>query len=468
MGITASLFYSANGANKQTLHQRITPSEQQFEEQQERWNALAEHLTSDLHERSGYPMRTWLQGSYKFGTQVRPAHKGDEFDIDLGVYFQWQGLPEDGDYELEKLKNMVQQSLQAYPGDGVIEVVSPPKERCSRIRFDGDFHIDIPSYHLDPDRDARILATEQNGWEDSDPKAFYMWFENQFDDYIRTKARRQVRYVKCWAGLNFRDGDGRPSSTLLTVLVAEALDQLTGDELASDDDALLAVLEEIVDRLERDRKVVNPATEDDGEVLSERLSHEEFDEFVDKLRAFRDTAQDALACDSEVATACRWSDAFEHFILMPDEKDLEKSSDYRTQLPVPLVRPEVSVRAVAKQNPLRHWEDMNEIGPIPKDCDIYFEVTNPGGLPIGAEIEWMVRNEGHEAEFVNDLGHRAGEGLIGKERSAYNGTHYMDCVVKRYGQVVGLRRIPVTIRGPAIPPRNPPRRPAYVRLRGRR
>ena len=104
---------------------------------------------------------------------------------------------------------------------------------------------------------------------------------------------------------------------------------------------------------------------------------------------------------------------------------------YRAQLPAHVVRPEVSVRAVARQNRLHHWEGMNKIGPIPKDCDIHFEVTNPWVLPIGAEIEWMVRNEGDEAEFVNDLGHKPAGDLRAKELSAYNGRHYMDCVVKR-------------------------------------
>jgi hypothetical protein len=81
MGSAVSLFYSSNDTEKQTLHRRVTPSTDQFEEQQVRWNALADHLTSDLRERSGYAIRTWLQGSYKFGTQIRPVKLGDEFDI---------------------------------------------------------------------------------------------------------------------------------------------------------------------------------------------------------------------------------------------------------------------------------------------------------------------------------------------------------------------------------------------------
>src|SRR6266446_8411156 len=151
MGVATGLFFSANDSEKQTLHRRITPSDEQFEEQQVRWNSLAEHLRSDLRKRSDCAIRSWLQGSYKFGTQVRPPRIGDEFDIDLGIYFEWSGEPEEGEHDARDLRAMVQDSLSAYAheADGVREVIAPPKARCSRIRYDNRFHIDVPSYHLD-------------------------------------------------------------------------------------------------------------------------------------------------------------------------------------------------------------------------------------------------------------------------------------------------------------------------------
>ena len=57
-------------------------------------------------------------------------------------------------------------------------------------------------------------------------------------------------------------------------------------------------------------------------------------------------------------------------------------------------------------------------GPIPKDCDIDFEIINPFSLPPNSELFWMVRNQGPEAENINDLGHIAGVGLTAHERSA--------------------------------------------------
>jgi hypothetical protein len=137
-------------------------------------------------------------------------------------------------------------------------------------------------------------------------------------------------------------------------------------------------------------------------------------------------------------------------------------------LPVRYAMPEIQVTATARNNPAGRFTGKNAIGPIPKNCDIRFQITNPHALPNRADIIWMVRNEGREAENINDLGHSAGRGLTASERSAYKGTHYMDCMVKVAGNTVAMRRVPVEISGLDMPRRNPLRRPGWVRLRGRR
>ncbi len=466
MGSAASLFYSANDTDKQTLHRRITPSDEQFEEQQDRWNALADHLTTDLKERSGYTVSTWLQGSYKFGTQIRPVRLGEEFDIDLGVYFRWEGKPEDGRHGPRTLKGFVQDSLKAYaranPDD--VDEVTPPKERCCRIRFENSFHIDVPAYHLDPKRDARSLATASGTWESSDPKAIYLWFRDRFDDLTRAKVRRQVKYAKAWAGLKFALDDGRPASILLTVLVADAAKALGASNIGSDDDTLRDILKKIVARLDDDTKVPNPV--DKSENLA-RMTDAQMTTFIERLNTFLDVAERATAKDEEIAAADIWQESFEHLFPMPDVKEAVAKAAY--QLPVRFTMPEIKVTAVSRTNSAAgRFSGVNQIGSIPKDCDITFEITNAYALPANAQILWMVRNEGREAENINDLGHQAGKGLTATERSAYRGTHYMDCVVKVGGRTVAMRRVPVTISGQAMPRRNPVLRPEWVKLRGRR
>ena len=82
MGRASSLF---NGAGEQTLINRVSPTAQQREFLQTSWNELAEHLKVALKAKHGYTICTWLQGSYKYGTLIKPVHPGKEYDVDLGI-----------------------------------------------------------------------------------------------------------------------------------------------------------------------------------------------------------------------------------------------------------------------------------------------------------------------------------------------------------------------------------------------
>ena len=70
-------------------------------------------------------------------------------------------------------------------------------------------------------------ATNTNGWEGSDPKALYVWCQNEVGNPERAQLRRTVRYLKAWAAICFgADQSGRPTSVLLTVIANEAFLEL--------------------------------------------------------------------------------------------------------------------------------------------------------------------------------------------------------------------------------------------------
>lgn len=464
MGRASTYFYDSNNPDKQTLHRRIRPSEAQFEEQQGRWNALKDYLLPKLNAASGYPMKSWLQGSYKFGTQIRPVQQGGEFDIDLGVYYCWTGQPEDGDFGPRDLKAFVQDALEEFAEENDdVKGISEPKPRCCRIRFEGAFHIDVPCYHLDADADQRALATEDDEWEYSDPKAFYTWFTNEFEPGIRARARRHIRYLKAWAALKFVGNEATPPpSVLLTTLIANAISEL-GDDLPSpEDEAFTEVLRLIRDEVSAGQDVRNPADEEEN--FAARMGSDGWSEFVDAIKNLHEIAEVAVACATEVAACSAWAGVFEYLFPLPEEGVLEESA---RGLPAVRTMPDVDVTAVSRDNPAFRYNGTNSIGPIPKNCDITFQVTNVMQLPRGTHFNWVVRNEGDEAEDQNDLGHFAGIGSSSKEHSAYNGTHYMDCTAIVGNRVVGVRRVKVTINGQRAPRRHP-KKPAYVSLRGRR
>ena len=465
MGLTSTLFYNPSDSEAETLYKRVSPSQEHFDEQTQRWNDLKDYLKTELSNLTNYNVSSWLQGSYKFGTQIRPTSKGDEYDIDLGIYFEWQGEPEDGDYSPAQLKSFVQNCLKNYMtanSDDVIEVLEPSKPRCCRIRFKGSFHIDVPCYHLDTTSDSRMLCTNDDEWETSDPKELYVWFKKTVDnDNIRGKARRLIQYIKCWAGLTFPDIEDRPSSVLITVLVAQEISKLSSEQIRSEDEALYNLLVKIVDRLTTENEIKNPVNTD--EALDSRLSSDQRLNVVQKFEEFLQIATTAISLNSKIEAALKWCEAFGHFFFVP-EQDVVTESASGSVIPF-RVNPNIKVSAVSKTNPNHNWQGYNSIGPIPTDCTIDFQVTNTEAIPVNATIQWFVRNIGNEAEYVNDLGHFAGFGLSVSRNSAYNGTHCMDCIIKHNNRIIGFTRVPVIIQGVAIARRNPLRRPNYTSFR---
>lgn len=464
MSTVHHLFYSTD-QEKSTLHARIIPSEIQQKLQRERWNDLVDYLTDDLREVTEYSVSSWLQGSYKFATQIRPPSKDAEFDIDLGVYFNWSGNPDSGKYSALELKSFVQKSLNEYKaeaGGDVLEVVSPPKNRCSRIRFKESFYIDVSSYHLDPEKDLRSLATEDNIWENSDPKALYLWFRDRFTDEARSfQLRRIVKYMKMWASLHFSE-DERPSSILLTVLATESFMNLSPDQLSGDDEALKYVINGVTERLENNLFVQNPVNSSEN---LNRLDESQTNIFFEKLNNFFHIAESAINANTEIETTCIWSEVFFHFFPMLESS--ETVSNDRSLMTIKF-DPQVAVRAIPKNNSHTVFDGRNRIGPIPRQCKIEFKLINTNELQSNSQVHWMVRNEDDEAAFKNDLGHSAGVGISSHENSAYKGTHYMDVIVRSsFNEVIGFRRIPVEIAGYFMPPRNQ-KRPGYTRMRRRR
>jgi hypothetical protein len=461
MGIAASLFYSTLDIEN-CLDWRVRPSDEQYDSQKERWNDLADHLRDDLAQRAGYPITSWLQGSYKFGTQVRPAKPAQEFDIDLGVYFQWSGKPDDGKHSALDLKAFVQESLRDYASndDNDAQGVDEPRAKCSRVHFNDAFHIDAAAYHLDPEADKRALATDKNEWEDSDPKAIYNWWKTITGETDRARCRRLVRYIKMWAALRFEEGE-RPSSILLTVLVGEAFQKLDREGYRGDDEFLQAITSEIVTRLRKSYKVPNPANTQEN---LNRLSKDHSSQLLEKFEEVLSIADRALAALTKTASAEIWSEAFDHFFPIPEKDDQEeailKIAESRALATIQF-EPIVTVEASSGS---RVFRGVDKIGPIPKGCDLKFILANAHGLPRGAVVTWMVRNSGKEAEKINDLGHRSEEGLSASEHSAYRGVHYMDVAVKLNGLLIGSKRVPVTVTGLGMPGRNPPR-PSWTKLR---
>ncbi len=464
MGRASSLF---NGAGDQTLISRISPTTQQRAFLQTSWNDLAEHLKVSLKVKHGYPISTWLQGSYKYGTLIKPVHPGEEYDVDLGVYFEW-GKGEDIEPTAGQLRRWVHQELIYYRDQcaEMVRVAEPPKERCSRASYEHHFHIDTPVYHLNSDTDKRRLACLTKGWEASDPKAFYKWFRDALTGDEREQVRRLIRYLKAWAALSFDDiPDSRPTSIFLTVLATEAYPDIGLALLlgVADDDALISIIKTMHGRLNRNRRVQNPATKVEEDL--NRMSDEAWAVFLPQLDALLDVAERAAEATDEGAAALIWSEAFSFLMPLPSVDEVELVDERTSRALMQL--PDIAITVYTGTGANRRFvaNHRNQVAGVAKGCTLVFTIANPHVVPQFATVEWTVRNKGLEADASSDLGHRrVGMRLLqAEERTRYLGTHHMDCIVRVNGQVYAARRVPVTIRDVQHHV-HAPARPAYTRL----
>lgn len=444
MGQAARLF---NGAAEQTLLGRVTPTPEQRQFLQDQWNAMAEHLKGRLSE-WGYPISTWLQGSYKYGTLIKPVHMGEEYDVDVGIYFSWDPKETDVSPTAQQLRMWVQNELIEYK-KGVAEleeIVDPPKERCSRAVYQQQFHIDTPTYHLNPATDGRQLACLSGAWEDSDPKLLYKWFRDIVGSDNHEQLRRLIRYLKGWAAVAFKEApEARPSSILLTVTTAEAFSEMWGARFwgIADDDALIAIVGKLYERLNNDRRVSNPV---DGSEDLNRISEDAWDAFLTRLAVLNDAAQTADTAEDEASAALAWEGAFSFLMPFPetDEVEVVDSSSERALMQVP----DIDIEVYDRENGNLLATYRNEVPSVPKNRWLTFKISNAHVVPQYADITWTVRNDGGEADQLGDLGHiQRGIGMhSAKESTSYLGKHYMDCVIRLNGTIFAVRRVPVYIK----------------------
>ncbi|WP_454690200.1 CBASS cGAMP synthase [Achromobacter aloeverae] len=443
MGQAARLF---NGAAEQTLYRRIAPSEEQRAFLQEQWNRLADYLRPTLAA-WGFPVTTWLQGSYKYGTLIRPVRLGESFDVDVGVYFSWDSAAPEARPAVGQLRDWVQSALSQFQHvtPAVKEVVDPAKERCSRAIYVQNFHIDTPVYHLDSVTDARRLACLSGQWEASDPKILYKWFRDIVALPQRDQLRRLIRYLKGWAAVAFVDApESRPSSILLTVCASVAYRRMmdAGLTFADDDDALIALILKVYLSLREERRVENPV--DHREDLN-RIPDLAWQAFLVRLALLNDAAQSAAGAETEVDAALAWEGAFSFLMPFPEADEVEVVEP-NTDLALMQV-PDIDVEVYERKGGRLLARHRNEVPAVAQDRWLVFTIANRELLPNFADIAWTVRNAGDDADRLGDLGHtQRGIDLRSvEEHTSYLGKHFMDCVVRLNGSVFAMRRVPVLI-----------------------
>lgn len=181
------------------------------------------------------------QGSMRIGTTVKPIGR-DEHDLDFVCEFR--AVPSILPPPLQAIVLLLARLRQHQSYAPIVEM----KNRCVRLNYANEFHMDILPAFPDPSTGINCLTVpdrESQSWKPSNPKGYADWFENRCSlaettDALRVLARAEpipaqqtlgeketlkkaVQLIKRWRDIRFQaQPDLAPISMVLTTLAAEA------------------------------------------------------------------------------------------------------------------------------------------------------------------------------------------------------------------------------------------------------
>ena len=189
----------------------------------ERISSSLSHLSSFLKENEYLKdvlIDFYTQGSYAINTCIKPSN-GNDFDVDSVLELNSIKLPEECQNPTD-LINWISAQLKS---DSTYESKVKKHNRCVRIDYEGDFHLDIvPS--IPYGYDSKIIHVPDRNlesWILSNPKGYVEWCK-AVKQNSNFSFSRIVKMLKYWRDSSFGKSS-RPSSILFTTLIGQNFDQ---------------------------------------------------------------------------------------------------------------------------------------------------------------------------------------------------------------------------------------------------
>ncbi|APD84804.1 hypothetical protein BM527_01130 [Alteromonas sp. Mex14] len=429
-------FFSSDGS-RETLATRNTLLKEQTDGARREKDQLLQFLKSELHCQLGIKVGYWIQGSFKNHTVIRPVRVKEEFDIDVGIYLFADA--ESIGLDAKTAKSALRKVLASYCQRHEEAILEEPKSNCERVRFPERFHIDLPLYYVNETSEKYRLATESNGWIDSDPKSLQSWFDDRaghLSDAEKARLRRVIKALKTWVCLK----KVKLPSIAISCFVA-----CNYKTYSSEEDALWSLADSITSHLIDGGVVLSPRNGDDLIGATET----ELKELKRECARFQQVLKALALSNSVVMSHQLWSIEFEH-TLPPIDFVVEQPGN--SNLPALTCPPVISVK-VSNGTPEQVTTSVNAY----RGDYVDFKVRNIGDYPESSQVIWMVRNTHTDASMKNDLGHKRELPIseIANEHCEYRGKHYMECTVINSGQILGVTSVTVNIRTLERPARNP-------------
>ena len=404
------------------------------------------------------------QGSWAQETIINPVGAYDEFDADILLH-----LEQNHDWN-EDPKTYLQQVRGAYKRHTTYQSMVKRKNRCVRIEYAGDCHLDVvPSVTLDDGRQV-IINYAENCFEDTNPVGFADWMKER-DEITGGNLRRAIRLFK-WLR-DYKNTFSCPSVILTVMLGNRVRFWDAANRYADIPAALVSLLEDLVTWL--DGHPTMPLLDDPscpGTSFNHRWDEAQYQTFKRKAADYAAWAREAYDAqgDDDQAALVTWQKMFGPELAADEVKEARTAVLADKALRVTAAagaRPRIEA---APDEEFIHNKvsliqvrydariDATVLGTYPRalrrervvrtNRDLRFRLVTDTPEPY--EVLWKVRNHGLAAEKAGALRGQIFNG--GKdarnqhrETTRYPGRHYVEAYVVRNGVVVASDHQAVTI-----------------------
>jgi hypothetical protein len=200
-----------------------------YQKAAERYKSLGEWLHREESKVSSFSPEIYPQGSFRYGTVIRPLLPHEEYDLDLVCQLDLQksGITQ------QQLKNLIGAEIKAYAVANSFKEAAEEKPRCWRLNYADDvsFHMDIlPCLPEDSEFiglitkigvPVKLAATSvaitdkrhvnysiiSRNWPTSNPRGVAAWFEDrarpvalsQIEKLVKSRVYKSIDEVPPYA-----------------------------------------------------------------------------------------------------------------------------------------------------------------------------------------------------------------------------------------------------------------------------
>jgi hypothetical protein len=394
------------------------------------------------------------QGSWAHRTIIRPVGLFDEFDADFLLL-----LEENPDWSRNP-KLYLRELRAAFKRSSRYKDMVRKKNRCVRIGYANDCHVDVVAHLVLADGRQVIVNYAENAFEDTNPQGFTDWMTER-DELANGNLRRVIRLLKY-----VRDCKNTFScpSVILTTLLGEHIQPADADTRYRDvPTALVSMLEDLDSWLSM--HPVMPAIVDPscpGTSFNHRWDDQQYTTFREKIGLYAEWARDAYEETDDARAIRLWQKLLGPEFTLPSTSPLRKSATPAVSNVAEPAAPgeefiedmgfdleggytaridaTVGKKAGFRSGPLR---SMRVVG---RGRDLSFRVSTD--VPGPYDVYWKVRNRGDEAAAARDLRGKLLKDAGSRshaESTQYAGNHYVEVYIVKNGQVLASDRHRVTI-----------------------